>query len=340
MVGSEWTFAELNALRHKAVEEYVRVGGDQESWLLDLRAVAVELDRALTPAGDPASVETRAQRVAAALDTPDREPTPLEQNQRRARVVRHESLRRRVRKNKPDLFEEWTRRDKEREEELAARITAADAEGPPEVRLQRRLVEALSSPWPDDATPAERVRALAARPLLPDPLRVPAREGVTWTASDWLGWEEFIDGVPCQGCGLAYFDRAMQDEAERRQDGRAWEPYDVWRARIRPLKLESERAFQVLHPDCGAKHHSYNYGPWHCDRCCPPPPLLENPEVQRALRAAATQAAPPAATLPKIRRCGTCHQELGEGHVCRLEDLPKRLQAVVLAVAETHRGGD
>jgi len=340
VVGSEWTFAELNALRHKAVEEYVRMGGDQESWLLDLRAVAVVLDRALTPAGDPASVETRAQRVAAAFDTPDREPTPLEQNQRRARAVRHESLRRRVRKDNPELFEEWTRRDKERDEELTARIAAADAEGPPEVRRQRRLVDALSSPWPADATPAERVRALAARPLPPDPLRVPAREGVTWTASDWLGWEEFIAGVLCQGCGLAYFDRAMQDEADRRQDGRALEPYDVWRARIRPLELESERAFQELHPDCGATHHSYNYGPWHCDRCCPPPPLLENPEVQRALRAAATQAAPPAATPPKIRRCGTCHQELGEGHVCRLEDLPKRLQTVVLAVAETHRGGD
>ena len=247
---------------------------------------------------------------------------------------------RRVRRDKPELFEEWTRRDKEREEETEALIAAADAEGPPEVRRQRRLVEALSSPWPDDATPAERVRALAARPLPPDPLRVPAREGVTWTASDWLGWEEFIDGVPCQGCGLAYFDRAMQDEADRRQEGRAVEPYDAWQARIRPLELESERAFQELHPDCGARHHSYNYGPWHCDRCCPPPPLLENPEVQRALRAAATPAAPPAAAPPKIRRCGTCHKELGEGHVCRLEDLPKRLQAVVLAVAEAQRGGD
>ncbi len=213
-------------------------------------------------------------------------------------------------------------------------------QGPPEERLQRRLVEALSSPWLDDATPAERVRALAERPLPPDPLRVPAREGVTWTASDWLRWEEFIDGVPCQGCGQAYFDRAMQDEADRRQDGRAWEPYDVWQARIRPLELERERTFQELHPDCGAEHHSYNYGPWHCDRCCPPPPLLENPEVQRALRAAAPPAAPPAVAPPKIRRCGTCHQELREGHVCRLEDLPKRLQAVVLAVAEAQRGGD
>jgi hypothetical protein len=251
VVGSEWTTAELNALRHKAVEEWVRVGGDEESWLLDLRAVAVELDHVLTPAGDPASVETRAQRVAAALDTPDREPTPLEQNQRRARAVRHESLRTKVRKDKPELFEEWTRRDKEREEELDARIASADAEGPPEARLRRRLVEALSSPWPDDATPAKRVRALAARPLPPDPLRVPAREGVTWTASDWLGWEEFIDGVPCQGCGLAYFDRAMQDEADRRQEGRAWEPYDAWLARIRPLELESQRAFQELHPEIG-----------------------------------------------------------------------------------------
>jgi hypothetical protein len=43
----------------KAVEEYVRVGGDEESWRLDLRALAVDLDRTLTPAGDPASVETR-----------------------------------------------------------------------------------------------------------------------------------------------------------------------------------------------------------------------------------------------------------------------------------------
>lgn len=339
-VGSEWTVGELWALRRKAVEEYVRVGDDPESWQLDLRAVAVELDRALTPAGDPASIETRAQRVAAALDTPDREPTPLERNQMQARAVRHESLRQRVRRDKPELFEEWTGRDKEREDELDARIAAADAEGPPEVRRQRRLAETLSSPWPDDASPAERVRALAARPLPPDPLRVPARDGVTWTAGDWLGWEEFIDAVPCQGCGLAYFDGAMQERADRRQEGRAVEPYDAWQARIRPLEQESERMFQELHPDCGAGHDSYNYGPWHCDRCCPPPPLLENPEVQRALQAAVTPAELPAAALPKIRRCGTCHQERREGHVCRLEDLPKRLQAVVIAVAEAQHGGD
>lgn len=339
-MGREWTIAELSAFRHKAVEEYVRRGGDEELWQLDLRAVAVELDRALSPAGDSASVETRARRVAAALDTPDRDPTPLEQNQRRARAVRHESLMQRVRKNKPELFEEWTRRDKELEEETEALIAAADAEGPPELRFQRRLVEALSSPWPDDATPAERVRALAVRPLPPDPLRVPAREGVAWTAGDWLGWEEFIDGVPCQGCGLAYFDRAMQERADRRQESRAVEPYDAWQARIRPLELESERAFQELHPDCGAGHHSYNHGPWHCDRCCPPPALLENPDLQRALRAVVAPAAAPAEPQPKIRHCGTCHHELGEGHVCRLENLPKRLQAVVLAVAEAQRAGD
>lgn len=113
----------------------------------------------------------------------------------------------------------------------------------------------------------------------------------------------------------------------------------MWQARIRPLELENERVFQELHPECGGTHHSYNHGPWHCDRCCPPPPLLENPEIQRALRAASTPAVPPAAAPPKVRRCGTCHQALGEGHVCRLEDLPKRLQAVVLAVAEAQHGG-
>jgi hypothetical protein len=338
-VGSEWTVAELIGLWQKAVEKYVRVGGDKESWRLDLRAVTVALDGVLTPARDSAFVETRAKRVAAILDTPEREPTPLERNRERARTVRHEVLRRRVRRDKPELFEEWTRRDKEREEETEALIAAADAEGPPAVRLQRRIVDDLSSPWPDGATPAERVRALAARPLPQDPLREPAREGVTWTASDWLGWEEFVDGAPCQGCGLAYFDRAMQDEADRRQEGRAVEAYDVWQARIRPLELENERVFQELHPECGGKHHSYNHGPWHCDRCCPPPPLLENPEIQRALRAASTPAVPPAAAPLKVRRCGTCHQALGEGHVCRLEDLPKRLQAVVLAVAEAQRGG-
>ena len=323
-VGSEWTVAELCALRRKAVEEYLRVGDDRESWQLDLRAIAVELDRALTRPGDPASIEARAQRVAAALDVPDAEPTPLEPSQGRARAIRHESLMRRVRRDKPELFEEWTPRDREREEETVALIAAADAEGPREVRRQRRLVAALSSTWPDGSTPAELVRALAERPLPPDPLRVPAREGVTWTAGDWLEWEEFIDGVPCQGCGLAYFDRAMQDEAARRQDGRAVEPYDAWQARIRPLELERERAFRELHPDCGDAHHSYNHGPWHCDRCCPPPPLLENPEVQRALRAIATPAVMPVAPPPKVRHCGTCHKEIGEGHVCRLVDLPKR----------------
>jgi hypothetical protein len=35
-MGSEWTVAELCALRHKAVEEYVRVGDDRESWQVDL----------------------------------------------------------------------------------------------------------------------------------------------------------------------------------------------------------------------------------------------------------------------------------------------------------------
>ncbi len=87
-MGSERTVAELCALRRKAVEEYVRVGDDRESWRLDLRAVAVELDRALTPAGDPASIETRAQRIAAALDAPGSEPTPLERSQGRARTIR------------------------------------------------------------------------------------------------------------------------------------------------------------------------------------------------------------------------------------------------------------
>src|SRR5690349_18629419 len=101
VMGSEWTVAELCALRHKAVEEYMRVGDDRESWQLDLRAVAIELDRALTQPGDPASVEARAQRVAAALDTSDREPTLLERHQGRARAIRHEALRQEVRRDKP-----------------------------------------------------------------------------------------------------------------------------------------------------------------------------------------------------------------------------------------------
>ena len=71
-MGSEWTITELNELRRKAVEEYLRVGDDKESWRLDLCAVTVEMDRALTPAGDPASIETKAQRVAAALDISER----------------------------------------------------------------------------------------------------------------------------------------------------------------------------------------------------------------------------------------------------------------------------
>jgi hypothetical protein len=58
------------------------------------------------------------------------------------------------------------------------------------------------------------------------------------------------------------------------------------------------------------------------------------------LRAAASPAAPPAAAPPRVRHCGSCHQELGEGHVCQLKNLPMRLLAVVLAVAEARRGGD
>ncbi len=50
-MGSEWTVAELCALRRKAVEEYLRVGEDEESWRLDLRAIDVELDKTLKSAG-------------------------------------------------------------------------------------------------------------------------------------------------------------------------------------------------------------------------------------------------------------------------------------------------
>ena len=214
------------------MEAYIR-GLEPEQFHLDLQAVELELDRMLTPADGGESVEARAERLAAVLDVPDPEPTPIERGRARARELRHESLVRRMRRDNPAKLEEWARRDRQMEELIAA----ADAEGPAEERFRRRIARGLSSPWQDDATPEERVRALAARPLPTDPLCTPAREGATWTICDWLGWEEFADGVPCQGCGQRYFDRAMENEAERRQEGRAVEPYDQWQARIQPLDL-------------------------------------------------------------------------------------------------------
>jgi hypothetical protein len=170
----------------------------------------------------------------------------------------------------------------------------------------------------------DRLRAIADRPLpAPSPRRLPAFPDVTWTDDDRLTWEELIGGVPCQGCGRPF----LGDETSQRE-GESWPAY---RERMAPL----EAAFRARHPE----HRTLwtvGGGPSHCRRCCAPHPLSR--QQIRQINQIVNPPTPPAlAPEVRARRCGTCHKHLAPDHVCQLDDLPKRLRAVVDAVLAQER---
>jgi hypothetical protein len=163
----------------------------------------------------------------------------------------------------------------------------------------------------------ERVQAIAGRPLpeVSSP-PAPAFPDVDWTDDDRLIWEEFIAGVPCQGCGRAF----LGDETSQ-GDGELWAAY---RARMEPIETE----FASRHPGHGTRW-TVGGGPLHCRRCCAPHPL--SPQQIRQISRILNPPPAPAAEIP-VRRCKTCRQPLESGHVCRLDDLPADLRKVVDAV--------
>jgi len=302
----------LIELRNRTLDAYVDGQISDDASRADLGAIAIELDRILSP--DPQGhLEGRAARVVDAILADSRARQAATPPAKAARVEfwrrrRHE----RLRHEDPVAVTADARQDLEHEETE-----------PDEVRMARPVLTALRDDIAVQGAP-DRLRSIADRPVPPPPPRhLPAFPDVTWTEDDRLTWEEFIGGVPCQGCGRPF----LGDETSQR-DGESWPAY---RERMAPI----EAAFRARHPEHGTSW-TVGGGPSHCRWCCAPHPL--SPDQIRQLNQIANPPAPPApAPEVRVRRCGTCQKPLSADHVCQLEDLPKRLRAVVEAVLVQER---
>ena len=301
------TVEALIELRNRTLEAFIDGRISKDTSRADLAAIAIEVDRILSPKR-PGDLEGRAARVVGAILADSRA--------RQAAVAPAKAAR----------IEFWRRR---RLEGLRHGEPAADGAGarqeaeveeaePDEVRMARPVLAALRDERAFQGAP-ERLRAIADRPVPPpSPRHLPASPDVTWTEDDRLIWAEFIGGVPCQGCGRPF----LGDETSQ-SEGESWTAY---RERMAPI----EAAFRARHPDHGTSW-TVGGGPAHCRRCCAPHPL--SPEQIRQIIQILHPATPRApAPEVRVRRCGTCHKPLSTDHVCQLEDLPQRLRAVVKAV--------
>jgi hypothetical protein len=299
----------LIELRNRTLDAYIdgQIGEDESR--ADLNAIAIEIDRILSP-GRQDDVDERAARVVGAI--------LADSHARQAAVPPAKAAR----------IEFWHRRRLER---LRSEESGADGAGarreseleetePDEVRMGRPVLAALRDERAVHGA-LERLRVMADRPVPPpSPRQLPAFPDVTWTDDDRLSWEESSGGVPCQGCGRPF----LGDETSQRE-GESWAAY---RERMAPIEAE----FRARHPEHGTSW-TVGGGSAHCRRCCAPHPL--SPDQIRRLNQIASPPNPPApAPAPevRVRRCGTCHKPLDPDHVCQLEDLPKRLRAVVEAV--------
>ena len=305
------TVEALIALRNRALDDYVDGRTSAEAHRADLSAIAVELDRVVSPEGE-GRPEDRAARVVAEIlassgtrhlaDPPARAARLQFWNRRRLEHARRED---------PAGYEAEPRED-------AAFHTAE----PDEVRMARPIVVALG----DESIARgarHRVRAIANRPLAEaPPAPIPAFPDVVWTNDDRLTWEEFIGGVPCQGCGRPF----LGDDTSQRQ-GESWSAY---RGRIEPI----EASFKSSHPDHGT-HWTVGGGSFHCRRCCAPHPL--SPEQIRQISQIMNPPSPTHAPGVQVRLCKTCRKPVEGDHVCQLGDLPKDLRAVVEAVLRRER---
>jgi hypothetical protein len=304
------TVDSLISLRSQVISGFIEGGITEEAYRADLDALAVELDRLLTPDGR-GTLQQRAAKVVAEI---------LAESQTRLAAVgpaRHARMefgsrryRERLRRENPDRYEA-----ERREEE------ALEAHEPDEVRMARPIVAALRH-RPTARDRRDRVEAMARRPQVVEPLRVPAFPDVLWTNDDRLTWEELVGRVPCQGCG-----QPILGEETSQRNGEPWADY---RERKKPIEEE----FGLRHPQHGSSWTAGG-GPIHCSRCCPPPPL--SPEqiahINRILNP------PPPAPLPHapVRRCRACNKPSEVGHVCEIVDLPRELRAAVEAVLKKER---
>jgi hypothetical protein len=302
----------LIELRNRTLDAYVDGQISEDTSRADLAAITIELDRILSP-DRQGRLEGRAARVVGAIlaDSRSRQAaTPP------AKAARIEFWRRRrlehLRHEGPPADGADARQDPEPQERE-----------PDEVRMARPVLAALRDQLAVRGVP-DRLRAIADRPLTaPSPRHSPAFPDVTWTDDDRLTWDEFIGGVPCQGCGRPF----LGDETSQRE-GESWPAY---RERMAPI----EAAFRARHPEHGTSW-TVGGGPSHCRRCCAQHP--PSPEQIRQINQIANPPKPQA-PAPEVRapHCGTCHKPLDPDHVCQLDDLPKRLRAVVEAVLVQER---
>ena len=304
----------LIELRNRTLDAYVDGQITDDTSRADLGAIAIELDRILSPDRQD-DVDERAARVVGAILADSRARQAATPPAKAARI------------------EFWSRRrldhlrgqDPGADDADARRESELGQTEPDEVRMARPVLAALQDERTVQGAP-KRLPAIAERPVPPpSPRQLPASPEVTWSAEDRLTWEEFIGGVPCQGCGRPF----LGDET-RQREGESWAAYRERTAAI-------EAAFRARHHEHGTSW-TVGGGPAHCRRCCAPHPL--SPDQIRQLNQIASRSHPPApAPVPevRVRRCGTCHKPLDPDHVCELEDLPKRLRAVVEAVLAQER---
>lgn len=305
------TVEALIALRNQTLDEYVDGRTSEGAYRADLGAIAVELDRVVSPAGE-GRLEDRAARVVAEILAASRARRADEMPARAARLEFWRRRRReRLRREDPAGYEAEIREE-----------AALDAAEPDEIRMARPIVAALGEESIARSA-RDRVQAIANRPLAEaPPAPIPAFPDVVWTDDDRLTWEEFIGGVPCQGCGRPFLD----DDTSQRQ-GEAWSAY---RGRMEPI----EASFKSSHPDHGTRW-TVGGGPFHCRRCCAPHPL--SPEQIRQISQIMNPPSPTRAPEVQVRLCKTCRKPLEGDHVCQLGDLPKDLRAVVEAVLRRER---
>ncbi len=194
----------LIELRNRTLDAYVDGRISEDASRADLAAIAIELDRILSPARH-GRMEGRAARVVGAILADSRRRQSATPPAKSARI------------------EFWHRRRLEHLRHEGPAADGADAcqdlesqEGEPdEVRMARPVIAALRDQLAVRGAP-DRMRAIADRPIpAPSPRNSPAFPDVTWTDDDRLTWEEFIGGVPCQGCGRRFLgDEASQREGE------------------------------------------------------------------------------------------------------------------------------
>ena len=298
---------DLICLRSQVISGFIEGGITEDTYRADLDALAVELDRQLTP-DRRGTLQQRAAKVVAEILADSQARLVAEPP---ARLARIEFGSRRYRERLSREEDQTERREEE----------ALEALEPDEIRMARPIVAALRRRTSAQDR-RDRLAAMVRRPQVVEPPRVPALPDVLWTNDDRLSWEELVGGVPCQGCGQPI----LGDETGQRDR----EPWADYRERRKPIDEE----FRLRHPDHGLSW-TVGSGPIHCSRCCPPPPLSPEQiaQISRILNPL-TPAPLPHAT---VRRCKACNRPSEDGHVCAVADLPKELRAAVEAVLVKER---